>query len=297
MKLVVIKLVLFVGLFFAADFIMGRVISHFYRISRNINLRDANHGFLADIEDDILIFGSSELSHALISNRISEETGLLTYNLACDACGIYYQIPLLETILEKHLPKVIILSSNQMNDESLGYLAKLYPFYKDNAYVRKVVDELRPLEYLKLAFQGYVYNSKLIRVFDNQLDNQNGYVPLSVEESKIKFLNIKKLPPGKKSLISSDTEGYFRTFVEKAKEKGIKIFVFVPPILEKIDEGYWSQMRSKVEASGAAVIDFSKDPELLDSSHLFYDKTHLNDDGAKVVTDRVLKVLKADGVY
>lgn len=297
MKLVLIKLVLFVGLFFAADFIMGMVIGHFYGISSNINLRDANHGFLEDIEDDILIFGSSELSHALISNRISEETGLPTYNLACDACGIHYQVPLLETVLDKHKPKIIILSSNQMDDGSLGYLAKLYPFYKDNAYVRQVIDRLRPLEYLKLVFQGYVYNSKLIRVFDNQLDNQNGYVPLSVEDSKIKFLDVKELPFAKKKPISKDSYTYFRSFVEKAAENGITVFVFVPPSLEKIDEEYWSQMRSTVDASGAAIIDFSKDPELLYNSNLFYDRTHLNDDGAKVVTDRVLAILKADGIY
>lgn len=297
MKSVLIKLILFVGLFFAADFILGLVIGHFYGESKNINLKDANHGFLENIEDDILIFGSSELSHALITNRIIEKTGLSSYNLACDACGIYYQVPLLKTILDKHVPKVIILSSNQMNEGELGYLSKLYPFYKKNAYVREVVDELLPKEFLKLAFHGYVYNSKLIRIFDSKDDNQNGYVPLPVAESKMKYLITDELPQGEKHQISRDTDNHFRNLVKNATDKGVKVYVFVPPTVAKIDEAYWKQMRLTVIASGATLIDFSKDLELINQSELFYDRTHLNEDGAKTVTDRVLKVLKADGVY
>ena len=285
------------GLFFAADFLAGMVVGHFYATSKNINLRDANYGFLGDPQDDILIFGASELSHALISNKISDKTHLTTYNLACDACGIYYQYPLLETILEKHVPKVIILSSNQMNEEDLRYIDRMYPFYGKNGYVKQIVDELNPKEQIKLALQGYVYNSKLIRVIDSKNNNRNGYVPLTPEKSKIDPSDTEVLPIGKNSPIADETKNYFRKFVQKATSKGVRVYVCVPPVLQEINEEYWAKMTATVEASGAKLIDFSKAPTFLENADLFFDKSHLNDDGAKVMTDKVLEVLKEDGVY
>ena len=52
-----------------------------------------------------------------------------------------------------------------------------------------------------------------------------------------------------------------------------------------------------MESTEAKLIDLNKDPTLIHHGECFYDRTHLNDDGAKAMTDRVLEVLKADGVY
>ncbi len=297
MKSVIIKVLFFMALFYAADFVAGMVIGHFYGTSKNINLRDTNYGFSGNVQDDILIFGASELSHALISNRIIEKTGLSTYNLACDACGIYYQYPMLESILEAHVPKVIVISSGQMNEEDLSYISKLYPFYDDNKYVKNIVDTLQPREHLKLELQGYVYNSKLIRVFDRSNDNSNGYVPLPPEDSKIGEVDKDRMRQGKNYLKTENQSNYFRKFVQKAKRNGIKVYVCVPPILEKIDEGYQNRMVSIVKDSGAKIIDFSKDSTLIHHGEYFFDYSHLNHHGAEVMTDKVLEILKEDGVY
>ncbi len=297
MKSVIIKVLIFIGLFYAADFIGGIVIGYFYTTSKNVNLRDTNYGFSGHVQDDILIFGASELSHALISNRITAKTGLATYNLACDACSIFYQYPMLETILEEHVPKAIVLSNNQMNEESLRYINKMYPFYDKNRYVKLMIDTLQPEEYLKLALHGYVYNSKLIRVFDRKNDNRNGYVPLTPEENKIDPSDFDVLSVGKNNPITAETENYFRKFIQKATSKGVKVYVCVPPVLQKMNGDYRAKMTAIVEASGAKIIDFSKDRSFLNRAELFFDKTHLNDDGAKVMTDRVVEILKEDGVY
>ncbi|WP_373516838.1 hypothetical protein [Pricia sp.] len=297
MKSFIIKVLVFVGLFYAADFIAGMVLGHFYIKSKNINLLNTNYGFSGNVKDDILIFGASELSHALIPHRITDKTGMSTYNLACDACSIYYQYPMLETILEAHVPKVIVLSSNQMNEESLGYVTKLYPFYDTNKHVKDLVDVLLPKEYFKLALNGYVYNSKLIRVFDRSNDNRNGYVPLHPEEIRIDPSDFEVLGVGKNNPITADTENYFRKFVQKATAKGVKVYVWVPPILQKMNGDYRAKMTAVVETTGAKIIDFSKDQYFLSRSALFFDQSHLNDDGAKVMTDRVMQILKEDGVY
>jgi len=270
MKSVIIKVFVIVGLFFGADFVLGTVIGHFYGKSKNINLRDANYGFLGNAQDDILIFGASELSHALISNTIADTTHLTTYNLACDACGIYYQYPLLETILEKHVPKVIILSSNQMNEEDFRYIDKMYPFYGKNGYVKQIVDELHPEEYMKLALQGYVYNSKLIRVFDSKNDNLNGYVPLTPGKSKIDPSDIEVLPDGKNAPITGDTKNYFRKFVEKATSKGVRVYVCAPPVLQEINEAYWAKNDGDGRGVRCKTHRFFKGPDLFGKCGSFF---------------------------
>ena len=228
---------------------------------------------------------------------MAERTGLSTYNLACDACGIYYQYPLLETILEKHTPKVIILSSNQMNAEDLRYISKMYPFYGKNAHVKQMVDELRPREMFKLAFQGYVYNSKLIRVLDNINDNQKGYVPLPAEDSKRWLTQRKELPPGQEFPITESSTVYFEKFVKKATAVGAKVYVFLPPLLENMNRTYRQKILSNIREAGAEPLDFSDERSMIDDRSLFFDRTHLNDDGAQVMTDKVLQVLKDDGIY
>lgn len=297
MKWILLKLLIFVGLFFAADWALGALVGHFYAQSKNVNISDVNRGFLEDANDDILVFGASELSHALISTKIEKETGLSTYNLACDACGIYYQYPLLKTLLDKHTPKAIIMSSGMMREEDFNYLSRLYPFYHKNNYVREMVDRLDPREQFKLTLQGYIYNSKIIRILDSKDDNLKGYVPLPPELSKIKDLEITTLRPGKNYEIQGDTSTYFEKFIQEAQAKGVKVYICSPPVLENVHPEYHRRVVELVEGSGASFIDFSKDAEILGNPDLFFDLTHLNHDGAEVATEKVLKVLKRDGIY
>lgn len=288
---------IFVGLFLAADQALGVLVGHFYAQSKNVNISDVNRGFLEDANDDILVFGASELSHALISTKIETETGLSTYNLACDACGIYYQYPLLQTLLDKHTPKAIIMSSGMMREEDFSYWSRLYPFYHKNDYVREMIDRLDPRERFKLTLQGYIYNSKIIRILDSKDDNLQGYVPLSREDSKIKDMEITSLRPGTNYVIQEDTRTYFEKFVQAAQAKGVKVYICSPPALENVHPEYHRQIVEMVESSGASFIDFSKDAEIIGNPDLFFDLTHLNHDGAEVATEKVLKVLKRDGIY
>ena len=297
MRRLLLKLLIFVGFFLGADWALGALVGHFYVQSKNVNISDVNRGFLEDAKDDILIFGASELSHALISTKIEEETGLSTYNLACDACGIYYQYPLLQTLLDKHTPKAIIMSSGMMREEDFNYLSRLYPFYHKNDYVREMVDRLDSRERFKLTLQGYVYNSKIIRILDSKDDNLRGYVPLPPELSKIKDLEITSLRLGKNYVVQENTRTYFLKFVQKALSKGVKVYICSPPMLENVHPEYHRRVVEVVEDSGVTLIDFSKDTEIIGNPDLFFDFTHLNHHGAEVATEKVLGILKKDGIY
>jgi hypothetical protein len=279
------------------DNILGIIVNDFHLKTNNINLQNANYGFLNSPNDDILFFGASEVSHSFISNKVTKETGLPSYNLASDGCGIYYQYPLLETVLEKHTPKVILISAHQLSQEGSDYLTRIYPYYKNNEHVKQIVDHLYPRESIKLAFKGYVYNSQIIRIFDGRNDNLNGYVPLSPRTDIIDDQNLLELPEGEVRKITNETKSYFIKFLEKAVSSGAKVYVYVPPVLEKTDQKYLNTVKSITKKIKAKLIDFSSDNSLLKHKELFNDKIHLNHKGANILTDKFISILKKDSIY
>ena len=297
MKTFMGKLFVFVMLFFSADFLLGNIIGNFHQKTKNAELQNANYGFVNYNNDDILFFGASEVSHSFISNKIIEKTGLSSYNLATDGCGMYYQYPLLETVLEKHTPKVILISASELTQNGSEYITRMYPYYKNNKYVKHMVDELHPREHLKLALHGYVYNSQIIRIFDGRFDNSKGYVPLTPRTDNIKNQNFMELPEGVDYEISDETKLYFTKFLEKAVSSGAVVYVYVPPVLEKINTSYLNTIKELTKNAGATLIDFSTDYYLLHHKELFNDNIHLNYNGAELLMDKFLKILKEDHVY
>lgn len=296
MKLLIGKLLLFVLILFGADFLLGNIISDFHLKTNNINLQNANYGFINYSNDDILFFGASEVSHSFISNKFIKKTGLSSYNLGSDGCGIYYQYPLLETVLEKHKPKIIIISAYQLTEESSNYLTRMYPYYKNNRHVKEIIDELHPRESIRLAFQGYVYNSQIIRIFDGRNNNSKGYVPLTPRTDVFEDGKTNELPEGEIYKISDKTKSYFIKFLNKAVSSGAKVYVYVPPVLEKINEQYLNTIKSITENTGTKLLDFSTDYSLLNHKELFNDRIHLNHDGAQILTDKIINIIKSDSI-
>jgi len=297
MKIFLAKLLLFLALFVAADMVLGMLVGHFHLKTKNTVLTNANYGFVGYKNDDILLFGASEVSHTFISDMITEETGLSTYNLASDGCGIFYQYALLETILEKHTPKVVLLSTSQLIMKELDYVSRMYPYYKNNKYVKSVVDKLNRYERFKLFFQGYVYNSQIIRIFDAKDDNSSGYIALPAEEQNAKISEIENLPLGLNHDIDPEIKAYYKKFMDLAHSSGVTVYAYFPPQLEIINPEYLDTILTVTKNTEAKVINLSSDWKILGRPELFFDKTHLNHAGAKVTTDRFIKILKEDNIY
>ena len=297
MKIFAGKLFLFLLLLLVSDFLLGKVVGNFHSKTKNINLQNANYGFLNYDNDDILFFGASEVSHSFISNRVKNKTGLSSYNLASDGCGMYYQYPLLETILDKYTPKVILIGTYQLADDNSDYINRMYPYYNKNKYVKQIVEEIHPRESMKLIFQGYVYNSQIIRIFDGRGNNEKGYVPLTPRENKIDNQKVLQLPHGENYQISDEVKAYFIKFIERAGESGAAVYVYVPPILKNINREYLNTIKSLTKNTGAKLLDYSNDQTFLNRRELFNDEIHLNHEGAKILTDKFIEVMKKDSVY
>jgi hypothetical protein len=298
MKTFLVKLLLFIVLFFAADFLLGNIIGNLHLNSKNIEINKMNYGFINYENDDILIFGASEVAHSFISNKVVTETGLSSYNFAQDGSGILFQYPLLETVLEKHSPKVIIISSRQIGETGNDYINGLLPYNKNNKHVKQILEDNYSRLWIKRAFQGYIYNSKFIAIFNAKKDNARGYLPLTPKKyGKVKKVDYLELPAGTEHEISIETKSYFSKFLEKAVASGANVYVYVPPALEIVNESYLNTVKSLTEEAGATLMDFSSDHSFLNNPELFNDTVHLNHNGAEILTDKIIEILKKDIGY
>ena len=122
-------------------------------------------------------------------------------------------------------------------------------------------------------------------------------MPLSPRTDIIENQNLLELPKGRVYKISNDTKSYFVKFLERAVSSGATVYVCVPPVLEKINKEYLNTITSLTKNTGAKLIDFSNDESLLDRRELFNDRIHLNHEGAKILTDKFIKIIKNDSIY
>lgn len=291
MKPFFIKLLLFILLFISLDFTLGIFLNKMYLNVKTSKIYNSNHGF-TNSSEKIILLGASEMSHHLISNKIHDKTNLSCYNYGMDGCGIFYQYPLLQSILEKNKPKILVISTTQILEFNREYLTKLYPYYNNNKHVRKIIDSISPKEGIKLNLYGYTYNSSILEIFKgnfSNMDSLNGYCPLYGSVKDLKLKNVPSTP------ISKETLHYFQKFIQLAKLNGITVYVFVAPRYQIIDNK--KQIRfidSLCKSERVKFLDYSQDQDFMLHPELFKDSSHLNDLGANILTDKFINQLKSD---
>ena len=301
MKLFSSKLLLFVLLVFLSDFLLGHILGELYLQSKDANTENINYGFVNYDNDDILFFGASEVKCSIISNRVSDETGLSSHNFSKAGHGIYFNYPLLETILNiKKEPKVILISAYSLLDEGQpNYLSSTFPYYKENQHVKKIVDHALPLEFIKLTFQGYVYNSKFFSIFNNDnRTNLKGYGPKYPRNDITQKNILEELTESTRDWkVSNDIKAYYVKFLERAVSSGATVYVYIPPAREKVNQQWINTVKSLTEDAGAKLMDFSKDYSIINNKSIWKDKIHLYNDGAIILTDKIIKIMKQDNVF
>jgi len=97
--------------------------------------------------------------------------------------------------------------------------------------------------------------------------------------------------------MSDETIEYFNKFIDRATSSGAIVYVYVPPVLEEIKQTYLNKIISLTKDTDARLIDFSRDTTLLNHRKLFNDKIHLNHEGAKIMINKFVEILKKDKVY
>ena len=254
---------------------------------------------LNDVNTPVVIVGSSRAAHHYVTEMIEDSLLMPAYNVARDGCFFSYNCCVINSILDRYAPELIIWENGTeyLYEGISDPLESLYPYYSQNKWVSRTIQEELPLtEYLRLNSNIYQYNSIVHRILMRYRGRHSfsdgtikGYLPLAPKQLK-KQLALEKEELESSALSEIKIER-FRSTLERAQKIGVRIVVVDSPKykLRTYENLSASKMQELCERYGALYIDNSQLPYFLDHPELFNDATHMNDDGAKVYTELFLK--------
>ncbi|MGN0070092.1 MAG: hypothetical protein ACI350_10265 [Prevotella sp.] len=251
-------------------------------------------------EADVLILGSSRANHSYDSKLFERETHLSCYNAGRDGMNILYDAMILYSYIERKQPQVIIIDiASSMLDASWN------DSYKDmKCYfgLTKSLDSIMnvnfsPLDKIKMKSGLYRYNKSwewlLKSYFTERRDTSDGYRPLKIAAGNEMSYSLKN------DMFSPDSGNLLvlERMLHTCSERNIKVIITYTPSLFVCRKGGVEDWLSQFCKSKSLLFyDFGRSRKYYMNPGLFYDYTHLNAEGALLLTEELVSLLSADGV-
>jgi len=293
-------LVLFVGVL---DFTAGSILRYFYFKQQSGLLYRTTYA-LEKTAEDVLILGSSRANHHYIPEEFEKKLGLSSYNAGRDGQFIFYHYAVLQSVLKRYTPKMVILdfTSSDLRDDSRGYerLSSLYPYYKNHPELRGVAELKGPFEKFKLWSSIYPYNSSIFTIAvgnaefnKKRTEDIKGFVPLRKEWNRP--LETDSLQEALK--IDSLKLYYFESFIKDCAERKVKLYIVNSPTFRKFSfpDPYIALAKNIAATYQVPFWDYYQDPAFLkNEGKLFSDATHLNGKGAVFFSGVLINRIQAE---
>jgi hypothetical protein len=289
--------VLLVGLF---DFACGKILQFLYYKQKSGYEYRTSYA-IDSTNAPGLIFGSSRASHHYVTNILTDSFGMAFYNVGRDGQSIIYDYTILQSILKRYTPKLILLD---YQDEELLYfvdsyerLSSLLPYAKTHPEINKVIQMRSGYEKLKMISQVYPYNSLFFNILGGiswgakgRVEEENGYLPLdrpfhSLQIDRSKFLSA-RVPDSNK--IKS-----FDAFIGLCKQKGIELYLVMSPYFDTVNLKYNKLIDERIRFDGVPYFDYARLPEVLGNTAYFSDEKHLNRKGSELFTRDLIRRIRA----
>jgi hypothetical protein len=296
------KLIVFILLLFAGDFLIGTALNRFYNKQKS-GWEYSTKYSVEDTKASMLIFGSSRAQQQYNPIFFEERLHLSCYNVGRDGETFLYQYAMLQGILKRYRPKIILLEcENTMFLKSISSyerLATLLPFYKQHPEMREVILLKSPYERLKLLSNMYPYNSLIFKILFGNVGNKeagdiNGYLPLngSLDEPK-RAVNF-----AKNYELDSNKIKYYHSFIKQCKQANVDLYLVCSPYFSAGTGNDISLTMAKESAAENNIpfIDLSKGHPLLNNSKLYDDTAHVNQTGSQILSNIIIDSLISNGV-
>ena len=297
------KYLLYILLFFAFAAIIDRGFGH---VCRHL-AADAKGGttyhynYIANkTSEDIILMGSSRMCRHYNPQILEDSLGMSVYNTGIKGNGIILNYGLLELIVGRYSPKLIVYDvfafdmydDSRFADDNVRYLDNLKDYY-DVPAIREIFEDVNPSEKWKLYSQMYRYNSKLPRILGDRFHPtekyNKGYNPY------YGTMDYVKEEDDRNDLGSVDSLKlkYVRKFIELAKEKDITLIFSASPRFGAVpDNRYNDPIKAICREMGVPFIDYYADPEFTSNTEYFHDSNHLNNVGSDVFTRKFIKEIR-----
>lgn len=295
MKKFLTKIFLFFIAIAVLDFLFGRACQYLNSHSKGGGVR-SRYYVCKESNEDVLVFGSSRAKHHYVPNVIEDSLGLSCYNTGEDGNGIIYCYGVLKMITRRYLPQMIIYDVSEFDirkDDNTKYLDLLKAYY-DEPGIDTIFWTVEPKTRLMMLSNLYRYNTTCLRMIGNYLYNMGnypkGYSALS------RTMNYEPEREAVQKEISDVDEikiFYFEQFVKFAKSNGIELICCVSPFYrESANTTYCEPIIKLCNDYNVPFYYFGTISQFSHNKQLFQDRNHLNDIGAHLYTELVVKTIR-----
>jgi len=252
-------------------------------------------------EADIVVLGSSRAKHSYVPGVFFDSLRMTCYNAGRDGTNhVLFNYAQFKLITKRHKPDVIIFD---IRPEDLAYysdeydmLAPLLPFYRTHPEIRDLTNQRSPFEKMKHISHIYPFNSMIFQVIMGNLEfnkkrkqHSNGFVPY--HGSKLTGTTADTV-----YVSDSGTDEYKIKLVNEMMEtclsSNIKlIFVYSPTWNYSGQNRYDTLFAKLVESRSVKYYNMSNMPVFMENPGYFYDRTHLNEEGATIFSTMLAREL------
>ncbi len=257
---------------------------------------------LHKVQSDVVIVGSSRAETGYDCSILSDSMPQFSfYNCGGDAQEFYYVNTLINSMLDRYVPKAIVwdFKERQFEDGEKENLGLIYPYYWKNPYIREVLDRLEgPSFKWRVRLSSYRYNATAGRILRAILS------PDSTSQNSMGFGG-RPITDVSKTIVPNDFQiddcepdqrkiDCFIATAQRAQAMGCRLFVVISPMYDDYnqDNVYTRAVCKACGESGAVFIDDSHLEGFLHNNAIAYDNYHLNIVGAQRFSQLLASQLK-----
>ncbi len=285
MKKYLVNILIFFTIVTAIDLGVGYVGDYLVSHVKSGDTKRTNDLVMND-KHDVLILGSSRARHHYDAPFLSNSLGLDVYNAGYDGNGVVLAYGLLEMILERYHPKLIIYDVEPEFDINVytgdnnhkRYISRLKPYYRHQA-IGDIIADVSNEEWFKVHSGMMRYNMSIITMLTeglrNSKESNRGFSPMQ---------GIYDREPDNRSS-KSERDSFKLEYIEKlillvqqhqvpivmvaSPKYGITSITDLKPVLEICDK------------YNVKFLDYYTDADFMNHKEWFVEPMHLNERGAK----------------
>lgn len=293
MKKFIVNILVFFAIVAAIDFGIGYMGDY---LTSHVRSGDTKRTYDLAMQDchDVLILGSSRARHHYDTPFLSDTLGLDVYNAGYDGNGVVLAYGLLEMVLERYEPKLILYDVEpsfdivvyEADNNHKRYVSRLKPYYRHKA-VGSIIADVSIEEWYKVHSGMIRYNMSLLTMYlDNfrpSKDTRKGFSPLYGEYDRESESN------GGKSELDQFKLSYIEKIITLANSKNIPIAFVASPKYSQIESVVLRPVKEMCTKYGVDFFDYYADPSF-QRKEWFKEPMHLNVDGAKAFSRVIARV-------
>lgn len=282
------------------DLAFGTVLKYYY-FKQESGLQYRTTYAIEQTKAEVLIFGSSRANHHYHPVIFENELNLTYYNAGRDGSDLLYHTAVLNAVLKRYTPKLIILDFDAgqftINPSSYDRLSSLLPYYGNHPEMQSIIDRKSKFEHYKLFSTIYPYNSMLFTIAVGNTEynktrkgDMKGYVALN----RVWNEPLQQKTTWNETNLDTIKIGLFKQFIEECNNRKIKLQVVCSPFYVKYtnEDKSIEIAKSIAKQNNISFLDYTNNKLFLAHPAYFADMGHLNDKGARIFSNILTTQLK-----